>query len=480
MNKNIPATELPKLRMLCFASIQAAMTKLCEVGAWPRPFRARILRLGRDIYSRDFQDLAELQKLIDFLASQNKIRSMYTYIEKYPDILRNDILRDYWLQFLLSVLTENEGIILQRRVFNKWFYRFVNGLYSDTAVWRAIYIFDGLELATARFNLDKFTTIMSISESNLKALIPRHDRYFDLSEFLNQDNSLSPNGNAALVVTKRIHKNYGGSPWPSGKELNERERAIAALAAIRLTKGGSTYVEFWGLFQVSDIPIHEPIGLLREPEFPLRSYLHNVTLDKKDYRKVRSVWQELMDAGYGQPQFKHQSDPNAIEVARERFFKSYEDDNWFESLLDLTIALEALFGPTDRQELSHRIAMRCAWLLGSRSIAPEGTANKTFESVQALYNLRSVIVHRGSPKKKDIQKCISTITGTEYVASNDWEMKESAVEISRDIVRKSIDACSKLARLPASGPHWPFAADFDQFMLVRGQQKKWQKATGIR
>jgi len=424
--------------------------------------------------------MKELNELIEFLASQDKIRSMYIYDEKHKGILVKDILRDCWLHFFLNVFAETAGMNLERQVFNKWFHRFVNELYSDTALWRAIYVFDGLELPAKRLKLDEFTTIMSISESKLKSLIPRHDNYFDLSKFLNEDHSLSPTGNAILVVTKRIHKNYRGLPWPSGKELNERERAAAALAAIRLTKPGSIYLKFWGLFLVSDLPIHDPIGLDTKPDFGLRFYEHKVTLKEKDYRKVRAVWQELMDTGYGKPQFKRQSEPSAIEIAQERLFKSYEDENWFDSLLDLTIALEALFNPTDNQELRHRIAMRCAWLLGPGPITPEGIASKTFDCVQALYSLRSAIVHSGAPKKKDIQKWISIITGTKYEATDEWGLRESAVEIVRGIVRRSIAACSKLAGLPTGGPHWPFADKFDQFMTIPSQQKKWQKAAGIR
>lgn len=66
MIKNCESSQIIELKRLCLSSIQAAINRLIEVGAWPRPERARILMVDRDIYEEEFDDLEELKCLIDF------------------------------------------------------------------------------------------------------------------------------------------------------------------------------------------------------------------------------------------------------------------------------------------------------------------------------------------------------------------------------------------------------------------------------
>ena len=84
-----------ELRKLALASIEPAVNRLCEVGSWPRPPRARLLRMGYDFYYDDLKGIKEVKDLIDFLASQGKIKSMYL-----RDQGDGYILEDYWRRIL--------------------------------------------------------------------------------------------------------------------------------------------------------------------------------------------------------------------------------------------------------------------------------------------------------------------------------------------------------------------------------------------
>lgn len=486
MIKNCESSQIIELKRLCLSSIQAAINRLIEVGAWPRPERARILMVDRDIYEEEFDDLEELKCLIDFLASQELIQSMYLNRKSAKSSRR--ILREHWLMFLLNILSETDGEKVEKRIFIKWFNRFAGELYRKSDIWRAIYVLDGVELSGNVLNLDKFTKIIPVSKNTLKSLIPWqssipwYDRYFHLPEMLYTGQSLSPSGNAILVVTKRFPKEYQGSPWPSGMQFNPRERAISALAAIRLTQSGSVYMEYWGEFKVSRFRVLDPIGLDRKPDFGLRFYEHKVNIKKDSIHKIRSVWEVLMDSGFGEPKYGRKNPPSPLEIAMERYFKSYEDNDWYESLLDLTIALEALYGPRDKQELSHRIAMRCAWLVDEGQVIQGSTRNKTFDFVRQLYDLRSSLVHGGTPKEKDLHKLVNAYIDDKLSTEDAWKSGEIAVEITRDILRRSIEACSKLSKvkLPSGNSYWPFGSYFDTLMVVPGQQRKLQKIAGIK
>jgi hypothetical protein len=478
-------TKAKELKRLCFLSIRAAVDRLCRVGAWPRPKRARVLQVGRDIYEKEFDNLKELSALIDYLASQDEIKAMY--LDKNYERFSRRILRDYWLLFLLNILMDTEGKTVKRSVFTKWFNKFEKELYCETDLWRSIYVIDGMELNGEVFVLDKFTKIMPVSKNTLKSLIPWYssipwyDEYFSLSEIFNKGQSLSPSGNAIIVITKRLAKNYRGQPWPAGKDFDSRERAMSALAAIRLTQPGCAYMKFWGEFKVSRFRVLDPIGLDRKPRFDSGYYKHKVNMNRDSFAKTRPTWKELMRSGYAKPPFNRKSTPTRLEIARDRFLKSY-DDYWYESLLDLTIALEALFSPDDNRELRHRIAMRCAWLLDtvSKTNLKKDKGN-LFKFITRLYDFRSSIVHGGAPEKQktDIEKMVRKYTGRIKNPSSEWEIREEAVEIARSIVRRSIVACTNLQKSRAGRPSFPFDENFDQLMIASNQQRRWQKAAGV-
>jgi hypothetical protein len=169
-----------------------------------------------------------------------------------------------------------------------------------------------------------------------------------------------------------------------------------------------------------------------------------------------------------------------MDIAIGRFFRSYNVGNWLEELLELTIALEALLAPADNQELNNRIALRCAWLLGSDVTDQDKSHGSIYRRVKALYDIRSRTVHGDIPKENEVQKWVSNLSGVKYDRSRDWELKDLAVESARDIVRRSIRVCTRLSLLPVGGPHWPFPDDFDQYLPASSQQRQWQKAAGVR
>ncbi len=74
--------------------------------------------------------------------------------------------------------------------------------------------------------------------------------------------------------------------------------------------------------------------------------------------------------------------------AINRFNAAHGRESQEDTLIDLWIALEALFSPSDG-ELTHRIAMRAAYFLGSSPDERSETYKKLVES----YKLRNVVVH---------------------------------------------------------------------------------------
>jgi len=164
-----------------------------------------------------------------------------------------------------------------------------------------------------------------------------------------------------------------------------------------------------------------------------------------------------------------------------RFTRTYTIKYWLDDIVDLTIALEALIGPGDNQELSHRIALRASWLLEKEAASGN---NRIYEIVRTMYSIRSARVHGTSPNEKNIHKWLGLLTGTQYdeleqSGISDWEICERAIESVRQVMRRTINACMNLRKLDKHGPHWPLPKDFDKNMVCSRERSRWQKAAKL-
>lgn len=477
--KGIPVDDekLSLIEKLCRSSIEAGIKRLCEVGTWPRPPAARRLRVGYDFGRNHLQDIQEVDNLLQYLASDDDIISIYSRQPSTPELY---ILYEYWEQLLLKILTQTEGLSPDNRVFHKWFKRFLKELYSDTARWRMVDTITGLILRGAELKFDHATVLTSTPAYDLEGIIWGQEQYI-------QDNWFAVGRDKATIITTvRIPKcQYAGSIRPYPHLTNHIGRHLAAIDAIRLTKPGVPCLHCFAEFQLSDFPVSTPLAYCN-PEGGLGVYEKEAILDRSDFRNIRDLWRAMMDTTY-KDALPRRSKSNAIDTAIARFNRTYKLQNWLDGIVDLTIALESLFGPKDNQELSYRISLRAGWLLNidGRDNEASYKVNDVYERVRTMYDIRSLRVHAGIAKEKDIRKWVQTLSGVKYDESKHGGalyggLLEVAIESARDIVRKAINACRKLSQLPIDGPHWPFPRNFDENIVIAGQRRVWQKAAGIR
>lgn len=87
---------------------------------------------------------------------------------------------------------------------------------------------------------------------------------------------------------------------------------------------------------------------------------------------------------------------NRMRIAVRRLNRCYLREGEEDSILDATIAMEALLSDDDRQEMTHKLALRIAALSSLASNQTE-TPVEVFNAVKQIYRYRSKIVH-GSTK----------------------------------------------------------------------------------
>ena len=114
-----------------------------------------------------------------------------------------------------------------------------------------------------------------------------------------------------------------------------------------------------------------------------------------------------------------------FEIALERWRESKTSQTYEDTVIDLAIALEALY-LSDRDgnsELSFQFRLRASWFLG------KGKAHRKrlMDKFKAIYNLRSQAVHSGKISEK-----IKIRKGEEPIATSEFIPK------AQDLCRKSI------------------------------------------
>jgi hypothetical protein len=87
---------------------------------------------------------------------------------------------------------------------------------------------------------------------------------------------------------------------------------------------------------------------------------------------------------------------NSLGIAMRRLNAAFLRTDEEDSILDVTIALEGLFGDNSPTEMTHKLAMRMA-SLSMIERCPEGEPQQIFDFVKKIYAYRSAIVH-GSKK----------------------------------------------------------------------------------
>lgn len=124
-------------------------------------------------------------------------------------------------------------------------------------------------------------------------------------------------------------------------------------------------------------------GWLREPPV-----VHALQM-----RSVADVYRTLID-----------SKTNSLAIAARRLNAAHLRKDEADSILDITIGLEALLGDSTKTEMTHKLAMRMAALT---SIEPcsEGEPGEIFAFVKKIYAYRSAVVH-GS-KKSETKRTIA-------------------------------------------------------------------------
>jgi hypothetical protein len=142
----------------------------------------------------------------------------------------------------------------------------------------------------------------------------------------------------------------------------------------------------------------------------------------------------------------------SVGMAIHKFTMSFHAHAWYEQLVDLATALEAVISGTEKQDVLLRLRTRASALLATT----KDPAGAIFGDIGELYALRSALVHGGTLPTRELEKRIRRLSTVPSDAPGGLAVAY-AVDRLRDLVRRAL-----LARFALAGCHpalWPLDRD---------------------
>ncbi|MHC0551361.1 hypothetical protein [Salinicoccus sp. CNSTN-B1] len=102
-----------------------------------------------------------------------------------------------------------------------------------------------------------------------------------------------------------------------------------------------------------------------------------------------------------------------IQLAFSRLENSLYRHNEGDRIIDIAIGLESLLSDDEKSELTHKLALRCAFLLQKSPL--EESKLDIFKNMKAIYAYRSAVVHGSNQKKLDKKKHIQDSKGEKWL-----------------------------------------------------------------
>ncbi|MGP3974463.1 hypothetical protein ACTWQF_10750 [Streptomyces sp. 8N114] len=266
-----------------------------------------------------------------------------------------------------------------------------------------------------------------------------------------------------------VGRDSGSKPFDLSEPLSQRIERFLLL--VRLLKPGTSESMFEVQGETHVVREFKPFVVRfrgARPGFasPTQLAARVITLGPDDVGRVEGLGRLLDAAQQTGPEMVFTS----FDMALQKFLLSFHAHAWYEQVVDLATAFEAALSGKEKDAVTLRLKVRAATLL-STGLDP---ADKIFKDVDAIYKLRSQLVHGSAMERKKLLKevrKISTVPGD----VRDGEATAHAVERLRDLVRRSLLARVCLAA--GNAPLWPMGADgIDVVMVDDLRRRAWREA----
>ena len=154
-------------------------------------------------------------------------------------------------------------------------------------------------------------------------------------------------------------------------------------------------------------------------------------------------------------------EPTPLLIALRRLNRTMDGSSSFTTdiVVDLAVGFEAMLSGEHSPDLSLRLRMRAADILGRN----DDPAELVYDDIKALYDLRSDVIHGRGGGPGDLAKYLGRVR-TKPEANSPAEQCALALDRWRDLLRRSILARAALDGEPAL---WPLGGSSDVERVFR-------------
>jgi hypothetical protein len=452
-------TEQPDLRGASRAFIEAAFRVLKEEHVIPTPIFHPYVSVGRDYFGPTLMPLPEY----DALEAQLNA----AYPERFAEPLKRrhpEFASTYMFSFL--------GACVARCARTRTFEPTSQAIDESIDELLAVLGRPAYEVVTAR-HVSHLTTngaevqignVMVVPEpSQPGGLIDRIRREIPAAaRAWNRRAPFAHDPPNALLITRQITDDP--EPYEVGHRLSARLERFLLVA--RLLTAGTVQSAFEVSGPTTLVARMEPVMTTihrRWWQVPIRRTVHLTGEEGKAFAALGG----LIDAANIR---REGMVVTSFDVALDKLNRSYGSDRPFTQLIDLMTALEAALIGTEKEAegLTLRLRSRVATLLAM----VEDPGQTLFDDVTQLYRLRSLLVHGGRIKERDLRRIVARISTVPAGAARDaiGVAVSYALDRMRDLVRRAILARLCLASDP--DPLWPFDKEIAIDAILAGDAER--------
>lgn len=197
------------------------------------------------------------------------------------------------------------------------------------------------------------------------------------------------------------------------------------------------YPHGWADHYHMDLMVLKGASLRAYPSYFDNYYWNNTeypSVGKEELNAIQRLFSPAMNCG-----------ENKLDLALKRLYKSLMREEEEDVIIDLIVGLEMLLGDKDKGEITHKLALRIAALLGKES-SGAFHATQVFANVKKIYAYRSTIVH-----------------GSHKVSKNrEIKLEDEKVIPSVDLARNYL---SEVLKILIQNPKYLDPAQIDQLLL---------------
>ncbi len=463
------STRDPQLRTHLRRFTKEAISRLRELGELPRPRSAPLEIAGYFWLEQNLRELAFYRDLDKYLATsgiaQKLMNAGHCWIwhrEVFP-----------WL-FIEQFVNSARGNAYDPGVFRTIYRRAESEIFSETVTLRRVTMMHGIPLPATKIHLERGLTLVRHTFEESREALP--DLLWLRFQLRPLDFWISGNG-ALLINDVKAPKEDDGKAVLRYRDAARLDESLSLLA-MRLSF--NTFIHPGPLFQIqlSRFPLWPPSRW--DPEESRLKYheskRHLSHAEARHLRLSRTALKRLSEQASQSP-----ARPHALLLALTRFDESFRLLDQESNIVDLMVALEALYLPQPGRELRYRLATNVGNLLG-RS---DEHRLSIYDQIRFAYDIRNTLVHGRKKFYKALRDQVRKFLSAAGMATTQVRLPRDVPKVARrlrQVVRESIWAYFRVTQAFDSQPkldRWPDTEAFDKIRWDAKARRKFQDLAGI-